>query len=145
MPTGIDSSNASGCKNDHTFWRQLSQFAEKRGLSCTCFSSQEHRYLGSLKELPCKIHLFIMHLFLLYCLSECYNFNSIYPMKIISCDSCMLHTTFAILILVKMYGLHLMIILMFYYPLIRFYHSSTLLYPIHPPTNHVTWDCEEIV
>lgn len=56
----------------------------------------------------------------------------------------MLHTTFAILILVKMYGLHLMIILMFYYPLIRFYHSSTLLYPIHPPTNHVTWDCEEI-
>lgn len=65
-------------------------------------------------------------------------------MKIISCDSCMLHTTFAILILVKMYGLHLMIILMFYYPLIRFYHSSTLLYPIHPPTNHVTWDCEEI-
>ena len=34
----------------------------------------------------------------------------------------MLHTTFAILILVKMYGLHLMIILIFYYPLIRFYH-----------------------
>ena len=43
------------------------------------------------------------------------------------------------------YGLHLMKILMYYYPLIRFYHSSTLLYPIHPPTNHVTWDCEEIV
>ena len=42
----------------------------------------------------------------------------------------MLHTTFAILILVKMYGLHLMIILMFYYPLIRFYHSSTLPYSI---------------
>ena len=49
-------------------------------------------------------------------------------MKIISCDSCILHTTFTILILVKMYGLHLMIILMFYYPLIRFYHSSTLPY-----------------
>lgn len=30
------------------------------------------------------------------------------------------------------YGLHLMKILMYYYPLIRFYHSSTLLYPIHP-------------